>query len=273
MVANSSLPATSLGIRSLVRTSVTAHCWSTPTGASPRTAALDGALDDAIARSLSTGSSPIVTDQSSIARPVLATLGPRRRLQAVGWGGQHDEVDFPVLLPHSRRVCSPTGRRRRSAAQAGVSLVEFALVAPLLFVLVLGLVVGGIVVTNQVQLTNAVRDGARAAGVCGSDTSGATKLPPYSSNPADEVCSAANVVKYTRSRLQAVPATVNLSVSVFVNGTFAGNSLSSCQPGATVEVQGSFPQPLYLPLIGVLLGDNGSNVRTIRADAEATCEQ
>lgn len=179
------------------------------------------------------------------------------------------------MYPHPGRVSTVPRVRRpgRSQHDGGVSLVEFALVAPLFFLLVVGLVIGGIVVTNQVQLTNALRDGARAAGVCGSDTSGATQLPPYSSNPADEVCSSANVVKYTRSRLQAVPATVNLSVSVFVNGSFVGNDLSSCQPGATVEVQGSFAQPLYVPLVGIFLGDNGGNVRTIRGDAEATCEQ
>ena len=54
-------------------------------------------------------------------------------------------------------------RADRAPHQRGVTLVEFALVAPVFFVLILGLLLLGIVVMNQMQLTNAVRDGVRAA--------------------------------------------------------------------------------------------------------------
>jgi Flp pilus assembly protein TadG len=45
--------------------------------------------------------------------------------------------------------------------EAGVSLVEFSLVVPLFLLLTIGLLITALVVTNQVQLANAVRDGAR----------------------------------------------------------------------------------------------------------------
>src|SRR5437660_12933014 len=59
-------------------------------------------------------------------------------------------------------------RRRHRDRDRGVTMVEFALLAPLFFLMVMGLIVSGIVVTNQVQLNNVVRDAARVAGACGS---------------------------------------------------------------------------------------------------------
>ena len=41
----------------------------------------------------------------------------------------------------------------------------------------------------------------------------------------------------------------------------------------TIEVQGSYAQPLYLPLVGHFLGDSGGNTRTLSASATAVCEQ
>jgi hypothetical protein len=38
-------------------------------------------------------------------------------------------------------------------------------------------------------------------------------------------------------------------------------------------VSTTYAQPLYAPFLGRFLGDNGSSVRTLKAKAEATCEQ
>ncbi len=68
--------------------------------------------------------------------------------------------------------------RRRTPRDGGVALVEFALVAPLFFALVLGMITGGITLNRQLSLTNGVREGSRfgatlsvaaAATGCGSD--------------------------------------------------------------------------------------------------------
>jgi len=174
-------------------------------------------------------------------------------------------------MPNRIRINQPPPARRQD--QDGVSLVEFALVAPIALTLILGLFVIGTVVMNQVQLANAVRDGARAAAVCG----GVTR---YQMNPMPTLpdgatpCTGSNLVSYINQRLQAVPGGATLSVAVQYGAAIPNdpNVLDECQKGKTVIVTATYPQPLYLPFIGVLVGDNGSSTRTLRAEAEATCE-
>lgn len=169
------------------------------------------------------------------------------------------------------RVGGPTDRgRRRAQRDAGVTAVEFALVAPLAFLLLMGVVVTGIVVTNQVALTNVVRDGARAAAVCGSNPTGTTTLPDGSTQ-----CSDTNLTAYLLTLVNnahgGVPAP---TVTVYDAGHNAlGSSLALCQKGYTVEVSASYAQPLYVPMLGHFLGDAGGNTRAIKARADATCEQ
>jgi len=173
------------------------------------------------------------------------------------------------------RVGGPTYRtRRRAQRDAGVTAVEFALVAPLAFLLLLGVIVTGIVVTNQVALTNAVRDGVRAAAVCGSDPTGSTVLPDGVTPCTSSTGVDANVVTYVTTLLHNVQGGVSApTVSVIASDGTTTGTLANCRKGDTVQVTATFAQPLYVPLIGRLLGDAGGNTRTITARAEATCEQ
>jgi hypothetical protein len=151
-----------------------------------------------------------------------------------------------------------------------VTLVEFALVSPVLFVLMLGIVVCGLVVTNELQLGNVVREGARAAALCGGIGRAATALLP-DGGP----CTNAALVSFIAGSLHAVPGTVALNITV-VNGNSIPNDpnvLDECQKGKVVVVDASFAQPLYVPLLGSVLGDGRALVRTLRASAVATCEQ
>ena len=54
-------------------------------------------------------------------------------------------------------------RRRRLGDDRGASAVEFAIIAPLFFVLVFGIINFGVILGQQVALNHAVREGARAA--------------------------------------------------------------------------------------------------------------
>ncbi len=148
-------------------------------------------------------------------------------------------------------------------------MVEFALVSPVLFLLTFGLVVGGVVVTNSVQLSNAVRDGARAAAICGGQNrdSGVTHLPDGTA------CTSAHVTAYIQRRLQAVPASVTFTVNVLYDGAVLGHDIDDCSQGASIEISADYPQPLFLPLVGNVFANTGGNARIIHADAEATCEQ
>lgn len=161
-----------------------------------------------------------------------------------------------------------------------MTLVEFALVSPFLFLFLLGLMVAAIFITNQVQITNAVRDGARAAAVCGgparNDLPNQPNAQPVPKLPNAGTCDSTALVSYIRSELNAVPTNTSLSVCVYTDSSCTAtlsNVLDECAAGKVVEVDASFQQPLYLPLVGHFLGDNGQNYRTIKASAQAVCEQ
>ena len=169
-------------------------------------------------------------------------------------------------------VSSPALRRgARRRGMSGMTAVEFALVAPLLFLVITGIVITGIVAMNQMQLSNVVREGARAAAICGGvSRDSSTTLPNGQS------CTSTSLINYITANLNAVPGSVGLTVTV-INGNSVPNDpnvLDECQKGKTVVVSASYPQPLYVPLVGRFLGDSGSTTtRTLTARAEATCEQ
>jgi Flp pilus assembly pilin Flp len=58
------------------------------------------------------------------------------------------------------------GNRRR---ERGASLVEFALIAPLLFAILLGTITGGLALSKKNSMTNAVREGGRLGATLFSD--------------------------------------------------------------------------------------------------------
>jgi Flp pilus assembly protein TadG len=151
----------------------------------------------------------------------------------------------------SRAVPGCRTRRLRRQSRRGATLVEFALVAPLGFLLILGIIVSGIVVTNYIQLTNAARDGARLAAICGSGVNLAA--PATTQLPTVSVCSPSDAA----------------------TGACAANGkgIGTCQVGKIVEVDMTYDQPLYVPLISNLLETNPNGTRTISASAQATCEQ
>jgi hypothetical protein len=159
-------------------------------------------------------------------------------------------------------------------------MVEFALLAPVLFLLLFGIIVAAIVVTNMVQLQNTVRDAARAAAVCGGGPARKSEVNPPTM-PGGLSCDSANLVAFFNQHLSAIPAgSVKPFLCVEINGASctgvlatSTNVFDQCNSGETIEVQGSYAQPLYLPLVGHLLGDSGGNTRTLSASATAVCEQ
>lgn len=59
------------------------------------------------------------------------------------------------------RINSVMSRRGGGRRESGASLVEFALIAPLFFAIVLGMITGGFALSKKNSLTNAVREGGR----------------------------------------------------------------------------------------------------------------
>jgi Flp pilus assembly protein TadG len=175
-----------------------------------------------------------------------------------------------------RRVLS--SRRRRLGRRKGQAMVEFALIAPAGFLLLLSILVVGIIVTNYIQLTNGARDGARVAAICGSVPG--TPMPDGSG-----ACTGAAVSTYITQHLVALPAgTVTPLIYVCLAGQAASCATSGiacststvicqCQPGRIVEVDMSYAQPLYFPIVGNFFQTNSNNTRLLSASAQATCEQ
>lgn len=179
----------------------------------------------------------------------------------------------PVRFPPRER------RRRPRVSERAATVVEFAFVAPVAFLLLCSIIVLGVVVTNFIQLTNTARDGARVAAICGSVAG--TPMPD-GSGP----CTGAALSRYMTNHLVAIP-TGQVTPAIHVctpsqvsSGSCASTSscgslqtICQCQVGKIVEVDMSYSQPLYLPLIGNLFQTSGNGTRLLTASAQATCEQ
>lgn len=83
-------------------------------------------------------------------------------------------VGASLIVP--QRVFHPHGSPRRTTAKRrqGAAIVEFAVVAPIFFLLVFGIIEFGRMVMVQQVLTNAAREGARVAVLSGATTTQVT---------------------------------------------------------------------------------------------------
>ena len=61
--------------------------------------------------------------------------------------------------------------RRRGCRDRGAAAVEFALIVPIVFLLLVGIITFGFVLNAQVTITQAAREGARLAAICYQDPS------------------------------------------------------------------------------------------------------
>jgi Flp pilus assembly protein TadG len=117
--------------------------------------------------------------------------------------------------------------RRIKRSQEGQALVEFALVAPLLFLILFGIVQFGIAFMNSIALTDAVRTGARKAAV--------------SRTAANPTQSTENAVLGAANDLD--PSKVSINVT------------STWQSGSNVTVDATYPYSINLLGIVVASGN------------------
>ena len=126
-------------------------------------------------------------------------------------------------------------RRRAIEGAAGASLAEFALVLPLILLLMLGLFDGGRAVINFTTLTNAARAGARVAVVNQSNDASCSGERTFK-------CAAADVA----ISMGIAPASIP---DLVVTGSDCA-STGSC----TVTVTLSYPMQMVTPVVGALIG-------------------
>jgi len=175
-------------------------------------------------------------------------------------------------------------------------MVEFALIAPMFFLLLLAVSVLGITTTNQNLLTNAVRDIARATAVCGGSNRDAGAMLPPTGAQAAQTCTYAHLDTYVTARLNQVvgggpslfppPTVTTTNCAALAHARIClydstdspdpidTNALDDGVLGDKVAISAQFQQNLYAPLVGTFFGNGGSTTtRTLTAEAEATVEQ
>jgi Flp pilus assembly protein TadG len=129
------------------------------------------------------------------------------------------ETDSPILLPgHPKfgtglglkveKVCRSCRRNRRGAAA-----VEFAVVSPVLFLLIFGMIEYGRMVMVQQVITNAAREGARKGVLDGSTNSDVTTVVGNYLTSAN-ISGATTTVTPTNPSNATYGGTVTVSVSV-----------------------------------------------------------
>lgn len=168
------------------------------------------------------------------------------------------------------RLCAPRPKRRGRRSHSGATMAEFALIAPIAFLLIMSIVVVGIVITNYIQLTNAAREGVRVAAICAGEVN--SGLTPQL--PDGATCSVANVDSYITSRLTSIPAiTPSIQVCPANQSCLnAASDLSGCSTGEYLEVTMSYSQPLFLPIVSSFFETSSTGSRTLQSKAEAACE-
>jgi hypothetical protein len=140
---------------------------------------------------------------------------------------------------HRRRPMDRTQRRipslRRRDDARGQSLVEFSLVLIPLLLLLLGIIQMGLVFNAQVTITNAAREGARAATIYAYSLDGAQPGPPAcntTTRATNDACRNAYALYFAQQAFGALSG----ASPQFVTGTWTQSGLdpnSRCASGTT----------------------------------------
>jgi Flp pilus assembly protein TadG len=141
-----------------------------------------------------------------------------------------------------RRRMRRDGRRER-----GQSLVEFALVAPIFFVLVFGIIQVGLVMAAQNGLVDGVRNAARRAATY--------RVNEDSFNPVvfGSICTTIQTELNTRLHDQLIGYTPGRVTSVITYKWVSGPDGASAGYFLVANVQATYANPLYVPLISYFL--------------------
>ena len=158
------------------------------------------------------------------------------------------------------------GRRRQpfevgeSGAQ-GQSLVEFALVMPILFFILLGIIQFGFIFNTYVTLTNAVREGARTGSIYIYSASLSKDQNDTARDGAIRAAGIAsmNLLGTTAPRFTTTGTWLHSGL-VYVNGDLvvtyavpAGVTDSDSRVGEQITVRVTYHQDLVIPLVDRLL--------------------
>ena len=110
--------------------------------------------------------------------------------------------------------------------EEGTSVVEFAIIAPLLFVILFGIIEFGILLYDKAMITNASREGARAGIVYDYDDGGTPDNSDDDRHHPDEATIIATVQNYCEDHLISFGAGSTLNVVINGAGGASGDPLT-----------------------------------------------
>ncbi len=141
----------------------------------------------------------------------------------------------------------------------GVAALEFAIVAPVVLLLLAGVIENGIVLFTQSLLDNAARDAARLIQT-GQVAQGGS-LSAFTTQLCNDV---SGYIPCGSLQYYVQSGTTFSSLSVSVtnnNGTMANNgSFDAGDPSSDVAVQVGYNRPYLIPLVGKYMSANGSTL-------------
>ncbi len=140
----------------------------------------------------------------------------------------------------------PERRGRRLGGEDGAVMVEFALMAPLLVILVLGIVEYGSILRNETTVTGAVRNAARVGAQYKDDALGDLNALSslYASIGSAQRLTINRVVIYRSDVATGAPPAACLSVNVTSSPTSAhGSSADNCNVYSAAQVAGAATAP------------------------------
>lgn len=158
--------------------------------------------------------------------------------------------------------------RARRRAQRGQALVEFALIAPLLFLLLFGVIQLGLLMGQQNGLVNGVRDSARRAATY------RINQDSFDTSTFAAICSTveANLNSHLRSSIPGYSATLlsrTISYEWRSNPTASGGTPTYF---LVAHVQATYSAPIYIPLVGAALPGTAGGHFNLSASEEMRVE-
>lgn len=149
-----------------------------------------------------------------------------------------------------------TLRRTRRTRDGGQALTEFALIAPILFLLLFGVIQLGLLFGAQNGLVNGVRDAARRAAtyrVNDASLSDPSILTAVCTAVRNELTAqlSRDLPGFTTSRLHASAGETLLSYHWESNPGPSPTGTNPANSFLYVQVEAAYDHPLYVPLVGI----------------------
>jgi Flp pilus assembly protein TadG len=146
-------------------------------------------------------------------------------------------------------------RRGERREERGAIVVEFALIVPMLLLLVFGILEFGYMMSRDTAIDNAARDGARVASLDGTFTEVCTSIRNEltgSGIPAPATCNAANSTTTANIKIDCIKA--DNTACAATSSTYD----TLAESGTTATVRVSYSYKWITPLVSSLFGSTAS---------------